>query len=142
MRSCLEIESVIERDREEIRSDFSRSGVHYGPNTPYVLSESNGGGIILHPNHERTNSMGKGSGHFGHIDEKPARGVLENVVTRRNFDTSPSSGLGNIADNDLRNRDFIRSMYSPMNPYMPKTTLYEGQYASHEVDMFAFSNIM
>lgn len=123
MRSCLDIWGKEEREREQLRSDFSEGGEHYAPDTPPALSPMYGG-------------TGKGTGHYGHEDTVPMGNEKPNVVSYRNFDSDLGSGAGNMADNRQRMTSVMRSRYSQFAPYMPIETYYEGQYVTHGADTY------
>lgn len=118
MQSCLEIRSMDERHEELVRNDYNRDN-QYSATHPDALADGD--------------SRGKGTNHGGHTHWLPNCNGTLGVFNYSNFDTAPSSGAGNNADNEARNTAMARSLYNPDYQYSARlvdtsANVLEGQY--------------
>lgn len=118
MQSCLEYQSINERNEEIVRNDYNRENQY----------------SVTHPDALATgDKQGKGTGHKGHTFCLPNCKGSIGMINYSNFDTNPESGAGNIDDNNARNTAMARSLYNYENQYSAKIidtslNLKEGQY--------------
>ena len=89
-QSCLEKHGIEERNEEIVRNDYNIED-QYSAVHPDALSDGD--------------SKGKGSGHGGHTHWTPycSDNASKNMIDYKNFDTSPSSNIGDCYDINGRN---------------------------------------
>lgn len=120
-QSCLEILSMNERHEEIVRSDYNYENKYDG----------------LHPDALATgDAQGKGTGGGQAAPWLPDCSSYMGTSTFRydDFDTAVSSNAGNNADNEARNKSFVRSLYSAEAPYSEvkidtSANIREGQFS-------------
>ena len=115
-RTCLEIRSMDERHREELRNTYGQTNV-YDENHQDARATGD--------------EQGKGTGSdYGPNDyTRPyfIPGMIHTIDYRR-FDTNHDSGAGNGTDNAKRDIQTNRSKYSANNQYCPDGVLNENNF--------------
>lgn len=102
MQSCLEKQSISERNEEIVRNDYNKED-QYSVTHKDALADGD--------------SQGKGTGSAGHGHYLPNCNGPIGMIDYSNFVTSPDCGAGNNDDNEARNKAMTRSLYNPGNAY-------------------------
>lgn len=118
MQSCLEKQSITERNEEIVRNDYNKEN-QYSVTSKDALADGD--------------AQGKGTGSAGHSHYLPNCNGSIGMINYSNFDTSPDSGAGNGDDNEARNKAMTRSLYNPETPYTMTSVVtdvnrQDGQY--------------